>query len=253
MGFGQIEAFDHGGMRLAYERIEGVAPAFMWLGGFKSDMMGGKATALAAWAQDRGRAFLRFDYSGHGQSGGAFDDGTISVWLSEALALIDARTHGPLVLVGSSMGGWLALLAARARPDRVQGMILIAPAVDMTQRLMWDQFPDLIRREIEDLGYCDEPSDYGAEPYRITKSLIADGRTHLLMAAPIIFAGPVHILQGGEDPDVPASHAREVADLIEGGPVTFELIPDGDHRLSRAGDLARLIAVAEAMIAKLGG
>lgn len=253
MGFGQIEAFALGPVHLAYERLDGGAPTFVWLGGFKSDMMGGKATALASWARDNRRAFLRFDYSGHGLSSGAVDQGTITAWLSEALALIDALTEGPLVLVGSSMGGWLALLAARARPDRIKGLILIAPAVDMTKRLMWDQFPDVVRREIEEAGYYDEPSAYGSEPYRITKSLIADGRSHLLMDAPIRFGGPVHILQGGQDPDVPASHARDVADLIEGGPVTFEMIPDGDHRLSRQQDLERLVAAAGTMADKLSG
>jgi pimeloyl-ACP methyl ester carboxylesterase len=246
MTLGQIEALTHNGLRIAFERQPGVAPTFIWLGGFKSDMAGTKAQALAEWARDRGQGFVRFDYSGHGESGGRFEDGTISGWLADALAVIDL-TEGPLVLVGSSMGGWLALLAARARPERVKGLILIAPAADMTQRLMWANFGDDIRREIETTGRYERPSEYDPEPYLITRALIEDGAKHLIMDGPIPFSGPVRILQGGLDPDVPEAHARALAALIQSPDLQFDLIADGDHRLSRPQDIARLIATAESL------
>lgn len=247
MGFGQIEALRHAGVDLAFQRLPGRAPTIVWLGGFKSDMTGTKAQALSDWASRRSQAMVRFDYMGHGRSGGAFRDGTISRWLGDALAVIDAVTEGPLLLVGSSMGGWLSLLAARARPHRVKGLVLIAPAVDMTERLMWAEFSEDIRRQIDETGAWEQPSEYDPEPYVITKSLILDGRAHLLMNAPIVFDGPVHVLQGGADPDVPAAHAREAFELIECASARFDLIPDGDHRLSRPEDLARLVAAVEVM------
>jgi pimeloyl-ACP methyl ester carboxylesterase len=247
MAFGQIEALTHNGLRIAFERQAGAEPRFVWLGGFKSDMAGTKAQALAEWARDRRQGFVRFDYSGHGQSGGRFEDGTISGWLADALAVIDQQTQGSLVLVGSSMGGWLSLRAARARPDRVAALILIAPAADMTQRLMWAGFSDEVRREIETTGRYERPSDYDPEPYLITRALIEDGAKHLIMDAPIPFSGPVRILQGGLDPDVPEAHVRELAALIESPDLQFDLIADGDHRLSRPQDIARLISTAEAL------
>lgn len=247
MGFAQIEAMTHDGVEIAFERQAGASPTFVWLGGFKSDMAGTKAAALAEWAHDRGQSLVRFDYSGHGRSGGRFEDGTISRWLGDALAVIDALTAGPLVLVGSSMGGWLALLAARARPERVKALLLIAPAADFTERLLWASLPADARRQIEDTGRWERASAYDPEPYVITRALIEDGRKHLLMIGPIRFDGPVHILQGGRDPDVPAAHARALADLIQAPALTFELIEDGDHRLSRPGDIARLMAAAAAL------
>lgn len=245
MSQGQIEHFAHNGLRLAFQRQTGAAPAFVWLGGFKSDMTGAKAQALADWAAARGQAFLRFDYSGHGVSEGRFADGTISAWLGDALALIDAQTEGKLVLVGSSMGGWLALLAARARPARMGGLILIAPAADMTERLMWASFDDSVRREILETGQWARPSAYDPEPYLITRALIEDGRRHLLMDDPITLACPVRILQGGADPDVPEAHVRALAALIASPDLSFTLIADGDHRLSRPQDIATLTALAD--------
>ncbi|QGZ93945.1 alpha/beta fold hydrolase [Terricaulis silvestris] len=245
MGFGQVEALQHEGVSLAYERQEGAAPTFVWLGGFKSDMAGTKAETLAAWARDRGQGFVRFDYSGHGRSGGQFEDGTISRWLGDALAVIDKLTAGPLALVGSSMGGWLALLAARARAERVAGLLLIAPATDFTERLMWDTFNAEGRRTIQVVGRLVEASQYSPEPNVLTMALIEDGRRHLLMDKPYPFDGPIHILQGAADPDVPEAHVRALAALLPAERVTFELIPDGDHRLSRPQDLARLLAAAE--------
>jgi pimeloyl-ACP methyl ester carboxylesterase len=240
----QIQTLDHNGASLAFESVEGAAPTFLWLGGFKSDMGGTKAEHVAAWAASRGQAFVRFDYSGHGRSGGRFEDGGISQWLGDALAIIDQVARGAIVVVGSSMGAWIALLAARARPQRIRGLLLIAPAVDFTERLMWASFPEEVRRQILETGRWDRPSEYDPDPYPITRTLIEDGRAHLLMDAPIPFDGPVHILQGGRDPDVPEAHARALASLIRSPDLVLELIPDGDHRLSRPPDLARLTDIA---------
>lgn len=251
MGFGQIEAVEHDGLSLAFERQDGAAPTFVWLSGFKSDMAGTKAQTLAEWARDKGQGFVRFDYSGHGRSGGRFEDGTISRWLSDALAVIDAQTAGPLVLVGSSMGGWISLLAARARPERVAGLLLIAPAADFTERLMWASFGPEVRQEIEETGRWSRPSAYDPEPYVITRALIEDGRGNLVMDGAIPFSGPVRILQGGQDPDVPAAHARAVAEVIQSPDVRFDLIEDGDHRLSRPQDLERLLATADELADRL--
>jgi pimeloyl-ACP methyl ester carboxylesterase len=253
MSLGQVETLEHGGLRIALQRQAGARPTFVWLGGFKSDMAGTKAQALAEWAGARGQGFVRFDYAGHGQSGGRFEDGTISHWLGDALAVIDARTEGPLVLVGSSMGGWLALLAARARPERVKGLILIAPAADMTERLMWASFSEEVRREMSETGRWARPSAYDPEPYVITRALIEDGRTHLIMDAPIPFPGPVRILQGGRDPDVPEAHVRALAALIQSPDLRFDLIADGDHRLSRPRDLTKLTETANEMADRLAG
>lgn len=247
MGHGQVEHMAHMGDSLAFERQDGAAPTFVWLGGFRSDMTGTKAQALADWARARGQGFVRFDYSGHGQSGGKFEDGGISRWLADALAVIEAQTTGPLVLVGSSMGGWIALLAARARPERVKALLLIAPAADFVQKLMWPSFTEEQKAEIAVIGRLELASPYDPEPTIITRHLIEDGLHHNIMGAPIRFGGRVHILQGGQDPDVPEAHARAVADLIEAPALRFELIEDGDHRLSRPQDIARLIAAAEAL------
>jgi pimeloyl-ACP methyl ester carboxylesterase len=251
MGFGQIEALPHAGAALAYERQSGAAPTFVWLGGFKSDMAGTKAEVLANWARERGQGFVRFDYSGHGRSSGRFEDGTISRWLGDTLAVLDQLTAEPLVLVGSSMGGWLALLAAKARPERVAGLLLIAPAADFTERLMWTDFSEAERRAILETGRLEQPSQYAPEPNVITRALIEDGRSHLLMDQPYQFDGPIHILQGGADPDVPEAHVRALAALLPAEHLTFELIQDGDHRLSRPQDLERLLAATESLAERL--
>lgn len=250
MGFGQIEAIDHRGLKLSFERQPGQAPTFVWLGGFKSDMNGTKAQALTKWARDRGQAFVRFDYSGHGRSGGAFEDGTISQWLDDALAILDRLTEGPVVLVGSSMGGWLSLLAARSRPERVTALILIAPAADMTERLMWSSFSPDVRDTIIETGRWERPSAYDPEPYVITRGLIEDGRRHLIMDGPIPLGGPVHILHGAHDQDVPAAHVFELAKLIRSPDLKVDIIEDGDHRLSRPQDLERLLEAADRMAAR---
>src|SRR5215510_8543234 len=198
----------------------GVAPGLFWLGGFKSDMKGIKAEALDRWAQQHSRAMTRFDYSGHGESGGAFTDGTIGRWLEESLAVFDACCRGPQIIIGSSMGGWLALLMARALAQRpvltatIAGLVLIAPAVDFTEALMWKQFPPDIKRAIEEKGGWARPSAYGDEPYLITRGLIEEGRNHLILGGMIEPGCPVRILQGVKDPDVPWQHAVELVSRI---------------------------------------
>jgi len=224
-------------------------PGLFWLGGFKSDMQGTKAEALDRWAQEQGRACLRFDYSGHGESGGDFNDGTIGRWLDECVAVYTQFAEGPQVVIGSSMGSWLALLLARELRKRegaapIAGIVLIAPAVDFTEELMWKQFPDAIKREIEDKGAWMRPSEYSAKPYPITRALIEDGRKHLLLGGLIETGCPVHILQGVQDPDVPWRHAVELLSRFAGDDVVLTLIKDGDHRLSRPEDIERLLAAA---------
>jgi pimeloyl-ACP methyl ester carboxylesterase len=226
-------------------------PGLVWLGGFKSDMQGTKAVALDDWAREHGRACLRFDYSGHGESSGDFKDGTIGRWLEESLAVYLKYCRGPQVLIGSSMGGWIALLlAARLRELKdaapPAGIVLIAPAVDFTEELMWKQFSNEIKREIEEKGAWMRPSEYSDAPYPITRALIEDGRKHLMMGALIEPGCPVHILQGVQDPDVPWKRAVELVSRLGQDDVVLTLIKDGDHRLSRPEDIERLLrAVAE--------
>ena len=229
----------------------GGAPGLFWLGGFNSDMQGTKAIALDAWAADHGRACVRFDYSGHGESGGAFVDGTIGRWLEESVAVFEQFCAGPQVVIGSSMGGWMALLLARELGRRgigratLAGLVLIAPAPDFTEELMWNGFSPEIRQEIETKGVWLRPSQYG-EPYPITRALIEEGRNHLLLGSAIDVGCPVRILQGAQDPDVPWRHAFALAHRLPADDVVLTVIQDGDHRLSRPQDIARMIAaVAE--------
>jgi pimeloyl-ACP methyl ester carboxylesterase len=238
--------------RIAVRWREGAAPGLFWLGGFKSDMKGTKAEALDQWARDRGRAMTRFDYSGHGESEGIFTDGTIGRWLEESVAVFDAFCRGPQVVIGSSMGGWLALLLAQELARRTQSdpgiasLVLIAPAVDFTEELMWKRFPPEVKREIEQAGVWARPSQYSEEPYPITRGLIEEGRRHLLLDGMIETRCPVRILQGVQDPDVPWQHAVELTARFAQDDVVLTLVKDGDHRLSRPEDIERLIAaVAE--------
>jgi pimeloyl-ACP methyl ester carboxylesterase len=229
---------------------EGESPGLFWLGGFKSDMKGTKAAALDRWAEEQGRACVRFDYSGHGESGGDFTEGTIGRWLAESSAVYRRFAQGPQVVIGSSMGGWLALLLARELRERkdaapVAGMVLIAPAVDFTEELMWKQFSGAIKREIEQKGFWLRPSQYGEEAYPITKGLIEDGRKHLMLGGLIETGCPVHILQGVQDRDVPWRHAVELVTRFARDDVVLTLIKDGDHRLSRPEDIERLIAAVK--------
>jgi pimeloyl-ACP methyl ester carboxylesterase len=223
----------------------------VWLCGFKSDMDSTKATALDQHCANSGRSLMRFDYSGHGASGGRFEDGTITRWLEETLAILRTTT-GPQILVGSSMGGYLALLAARAlglagEATRLAGMALIAPAVDFTEALIWAKAPKEARRAIMDRGAWERPSPYAPEPYLITKALIEDGRRHLLLGQTIRTRCPVRILQGMRDEDVPYRHAMTLVEHIAGDPVTLTLVKDGDHRLSRPEDLALLVSAIEGL------
>jgi pimeloyl-ACP methyl ester carboxylesterase len=244
---------DKAARRIAVRQREGAAPGLFWLGGFKSDMQGTKAAALDQWARDHGRAVIRFDYSGHGESGGDFTDGTIGRWLEDSLAVLDACCRGPQVAIGSSMGGWLALLmtrelARRAQPAAAQiaGLVLIAPAVDFTEELMWKRFPPEVKRELEQTGSWQRPSQYSAEPYPITRRLIEEGRNHLLLGGMIETGCPVRILQGIQDPDVPWQHAVELVSRLARDDVVLTMVKDGDHRLSRPDDIDRLLAaVAE--------
>jgi pimeloyl-ACP methyl ester carboxylesterase len=238
------------GRTVAVRVREGKSPGLFWLGGFRSDMKGTKAEALDRWAERQGRACVRFDYSGHGESGGEFTEGTIGRWLEESVAIFLRFAQGPQVVIGSSMGGWLALLLARALRGRkdaasIAGMVLIAPAVDFTEELMWKQFSDAVRREIEQKGVFMRPSQYGEEPYPITHGLIEDGRKHLLLGGLIETGCPVHILQGVQDPDVPWRHAAELVSRFSRDDVVLTLIKDGDHRLSRPEDIERLIAAVK--------
>jgi pimeloyl-ACP methyl ester carboxylesterase len=237
--------------RIAVRARDGGPPGLFWLGGFKSDMQGTKAVALDAWAGENGRGCIRFDYSGHGESGGDFAEGTIGRWLEDSTAVFERFAKGPQVLVGSSMGGWLALLLARELRARktsgsIAGLVLIAPAVDFTEELMWNKFSPEVKRQIETEGAWQRPSQYSEAAYPITRGLIEDGRKHLLLGGLIETGCPVRILQGVNDSDVPWQHAVDLSSRLARDDVVLTLVKDGDHRLSRPEDIERLIAaVAE--------
>lgn len=233
------------GVRLAWRKVEGAGPTVVWLGGFMSDMSGTKAQALADWALEEGRSYLRFDYSGHGESQGAFRDCTITQWRADSLRVIEELTEGPLVLVGSSMGGWLACLVAAAIPERIGAMVLIAPAADFTEKLMGPNLPPEAIEALRETGEWLRPSEYGDDPYPITRELLEDGARWSILQGSVPVEAPVRILQGGQDPDVPWRHALELANQIKGEDVVFTLIKDGDHRLSRPQDIERLLLTVE--------
>lgn len=239
--------------QLAYLHRAGRTPAVIWLGGFRSDMTSTKAAALDEACAVDGRAMLRFDYTAHGESSGDFSTATLSLWLDDALEVI-RRFGGPApVIVGSSMGGWIALLAAqrlRAESRAPGGLVLIAPAVDFTEKLMWARFPQAIRDQIMTEGVWYRHSDYSPEPYPVTRALIEDARHHLLMDGPMEFGVPIHILQGAKDPDVPIDYVQTFTNGLLHEDVTMTIIPDGDHRLSRPTDIATLVAVTRAMAAR---
>jgi len=244
------------GTAIAVRHRAGAEPGIVWLGGYKSDMLGTKAQTLSDWADREGRAFLRHDYSGHGESGGAFADGTISKWLAQSLAVLRHFTQGKQILVGSSMGAWIALRMVqelrKAGEDRVAGLVLLAPAPDFTAELVEPALTEAQKRDLAQKGFFEEPSDYSAEPYIYTRALIEDGRNNLTMTGPIDTHCPVHILQGLADADVPTSHALKLVGLLPADDVTLSLIPEGDHRLSRPQDLDMLLRAVGAMVQQAG-
>jgi pimeloyl-ACP methyl ester carboxylesterase len=239
-----------GGRRLAYARVTGRRPGVLFCGGFTSDMTGTKAMTLEAHCRAVGRACLRFDYSGHGASSGRFEDGTIGSWIDDALAIVDRVSEGALVVVGSSMGGWIMLHVALARPERVRALVGIAPAPDLTEDLLLARASAEQRRELEERGHWMQPSAYGGEPYPITAGLIEDGRRQMLLRKPIPIRCPVHLLHGQRDPDVPWQTSLRLAEQLRSEDVTLELIKAGDHRLSSEQDLARIIAAIERLAAE---
>lgn len=240
------------GTSIAYHRTSGKSPGVVFMGGFMSDMTGTKALALEAWAKTRGRAFLRFDYRGHGTSSGRFEDHTIGDWAEDAALAFDRLTEGPQLVVGSSMGGWIALLTARTRAPRIVGLTLIACAADFTEDLLLGGLSPTEREELMRDGLVRLASDYGGAPYIITKSLIEDGRRHLLLGAPIAIGCPVRLLHGMRDPDVPWQRSLAVAERLESEDVRMTLVKDGDHRLSRDQDLRLLTDTLEEMLAGAG-
>lgn len=233
--------------QLAFRRLDGVGPTLVWMGGLKSDMTGTKAEALAGWATKTGRAFLRFDYSGHGASEGRFENGSITRWLADALAVIDFLTKEPLILVGSSMGAWIAALVAMRRRKQIAGIVFIAPAPDFTEDLVWRRLTGEDRDRLTLEGRIILHSTYSEEPTILTLGLVEDGRRHLILGGEIAFDCPVRILQGMADPDVPWRHALKFAEKLNAADMELLLIKSGDHRLSRPGDITKIIAAIESI------
>jgi pimeloyl-ACP methyl ester carboxylesterase len=236
--------------RIAVRVREGGGPPVVWLGGFRSDMTATKASALDAWAAQTGRRLIRFDYAAHGASSGTFTECTISSWLEDAEAVLAAYAIEAPILVGSSMGGWIACLAARNRAASGQataGLVLIAPALDFTEELIWNRLSEAARAMLIRDGVLRKPSDYAPEPDPITRTLIEDGRRHCMLGGRVDPACPVHILQGMRDTDVPYMHALKILDRLPAEGTVLTLIADGDHRLSRPQDIARLVAAVAEM------
>jgi pimeloyl-ACP methyl ester carboxylesterase len=252
--FTERQSADFGPQRLAYSAQAGNAnqttPGVIFCGGFRSDMGGTKALALAAWATARQQSFVRFDYFGHGSSTGAFTDGTISHWRGDIPHILDTLTQGPQILVGSSFGGWLSTLAALDRPDRIAGLVLIAPAIDMTERLMWDRFSDRARAKLESEGLIYDPSEYDPEGYPITHNLILDGRNHLLLGDTIDISVPVRIIHGQQDTAVPWQLSLELAESLATDDVEVQLLKGGDHRLSEPRQIDALLRLIEELLDK---
>lgn len=239
------------GNRLAYRHRAGAGPTIVFLSGYMSDMSGTKAEALDAWATASGRAFLRLDYSGCGASEGRFEDGTIGRWRDDAHAVIDAAAPGPLLLVGSSMGGWIALLLAAAMPERVVGLVGIAAAPDFVDWGLWADLTEVQRSMLMHDGRLELPSDYADSPYIYTRALVEDGRANRVMDRPISYGGPVRLLQGQADPEVPWQLSLDITERLNSSDVQVILLKDGDHRLSRPADLALLTATIESLLEKI--
>ncbi|MCD6036030.1 MAG: alpha/beta hydrolase [Rickettsiales bacterium] len=248
-----IPAFLHTqeGYSLAYHFIppkKKEIPTIVFLGGLMSDMEGTKALYLDAWCREQGYGFIRFDYVGHGQSSGVFTDGTIGIWKQNALAVIDELTTGELLLVGSSLGGWIMVLAAQMRKERIKGLVGIAAAPDFTENLMWDKFDDQMKKALLERGQVDLPSDYSEKPYSITRALVEDGRTHRVLQKPIALSCPVRLLHGMKDDDVPYRFSAELAECLQGEDVRVMLLKHGDHRMSDHTSLSLLSAAVEEVI-----
>lgn len=240
------------GRRIAHVRLPGRGPGVVFLGGFRSDMTGTKALALEAWARAAGRAFVRFDYSGHGRSSGAFEAGCIGDWAEDAAAVLAALTEGPQVLVGSSMGGWIALLLARAQPARVAGLVGVAAAPDFTEDAIWAGMDAAARARLAAEGHVDMPSAYSDRPYRITRRLIEDGRRHLVLRAPLVLPFPVRLLHGLDDADVPPERGLRLIGHAEGPDLRLTLVKGADHRFSSP-DCLKLLVETVAGIAPAEG
>lgn len=245
------------GRPIAYRRRQGAHPGVVWLGGYRSDMRGTKAEALDAWCARTDHAFLRHDYSGHGESGGVFEDGTIGRWVAESLAVFRRHAAGPQVLVGSSMGAWIALrmvqeLRKNPAAPQAAGLLLIAPAPDFTIDLVEPRLSDSQRAELVERGYVQESSEYGPDATVYTRALIEDGRNNQVMGSLIDTHCPVHILQGMDDPDVPYAHALKLVEHLPADDVTLTLVRDGDHRLSRPQDIDLLLRTLDGMVERLG-
>lgn len=240
------------GRRIAYHRTEGAQPGVVFLGGFRSDMEGTKALHLEDWARRTGRSFLRFDYSGHGQSSGDFLDGSIGDWAEDAMAAIGALTRGPQVLVGSSMGGWISCLVARAMPGKVAGLIGVAAAPDFTEDGMWATFTEDERRDLLERGRVEQPSDYSPEPYVITRRLIEEGRRTLVLRDPLPLPFPVRLLQGTADTDVEVAVALRLLDHADGDDIRLTLVKGADHRFSTPDCLSLIEAAVNEVLARAG-
>ncbi|OAN50203.1 alpha/beta hydrolase [Paramagnetospirillum marisnigri] len=250
VGGGSVSRPD--GATIAYHRLEGKNPAVVFLHGYHSDMTGTKALALEALCREQGRAFLRFDYFGHGQSSGDVLFGTVGRWAEDARAVIEQLTQGPVVLVGSSLGGWIALLTALELRDRVVGLVGVAAAPDFTEDLMWADFSFEQRRQLLETGEVSLPNCYEPEnPWRVHRSLIEDGRNHLLLRDTINIACPVRLIHGQQDADVPWRTALAISDCLASEDVEVVLVKDGDHRLSRDQDIARLCRVVDSLLSTI--
>jgi pimeloyl-ACP methyl ester carboxylesterase len=240
------------GRRIAFLRRTGRGPGVVFLGGFRSDMTGTKAAALDGWAAGAGRAFLRFDYSGHGRSSGAFEDGSIGDWAEDAAAALDLLTEGPQVVVGSSMGGWIALLLARMRPDRIAGLVGIAAAPDFTEDSLWPALSDPERAAIIADGRVALASAYDPSPTVVTRRLIEDGRRHLVLRGPLALPFPVRLLQGTDDPDVPPAVALRLLGHADAPDMRLTLVRGADHRFSTPDCLALIRATVEEVSERAG-
>jgi len=240
------------GTTIAYHRLAGRGPGVVFFGGFGSDMTGAKALALEAFCKARGQAYLRFDYLGHGQSSGRFEEGTIGSWMADALAVFDACTEGPQVLVGSSMGGWIMLLVALARAERMAGLVGIAAAPDFTEDLIAAKLAPAEKTVLARDGVLEVANPYGDAPTRITQRLVEEGAAHLLLRGPIPVRCPVRLLHGMADADVPWETALHLLARLETKDATATLVKGGDHRLSEPADLRRLARVLDALLVSIG-